>query len=66
MGFRGYRVRYHSTPVGAMARIELPEPEDIFGVDVAELISSLKSLGFRIITLDLEGYRPSGHLLKRH
>jgi uncharacterized protein len=60
-GFRNLRVRYHE---GGLARIEVP-PNDLAGlVDLelrGELISTFRALGFKFITLDLEGFR-SGSL----
>lgn len=60
-GLRTVRVRYHK---GDLARLEVPgeaigqlcEPETRL-----ELLSQLKSLGFKFVTLDLEGFR-SGSL----
>jgi len=58
-GFRHYRVRDH----GEIARIEVGQDE------LARLIEQerglrisrqLKELGFRFVTIDLEGYRPGG------
>jgi pyridinium-3,5-biscarboxylic acid mononucleotide sulfurtransferase len=55
-GFRHCRVRHH----GDVARIELP-PEDLaraLGPDVrAALVRDLKSIGYRYVSVDLEGYR---------
>jgi len=60
-GFRNLRVRYHE---GSLARIEVP-PNDLAGViDLelrGELISVFRTLGFKFVTLDLEGFR-SGSL----
>lgn len=56
LGFTGLRVRDHFPT----ARIELPEDsmEKFLNKSVrAEIIQNLKSLGYRFITLDLEGYR---------
>lgn len=56
LGFRQVRVRMH----GEMARIEIlpPDFEKMYQNDVREEISAyLKQLGFRYVTLDLEGYR---------
>ena len=55
-GFRQVRVRHH----GDIARIELP-PEDLVRV-IAEgmnrsISESLKEVGYKYVTLDLEGYR---------
>jgi uncharacterized protein len=60
-GFRLVRVRYHQ---GDMARLEVPSEEisqlsqDPFR---SALLGHLKELGFRFVTLDLEGFR-SGSL----
>lgn len=54
-GFAQFRVRFYD---GDMARIEVP-PADLprlFGLR-DQLVPALKALGFRYITLDLEGYR---------
>lgn len=55
-GFRQVRVRHHEE----IARIELP-PEDLVRV-IAEglhqsISETLKAIGYRYVTLDLEGYR---------
>ena len=55
-GFRQVRVRHHSD----VARIELP-PEDLVRV-ISEglnqsISESLKEIGYKYVTLDLEGYR---------
>lgn len=53
-GFRQYRVRVH----GELARIEVPAIEIEKILAIRELIlQELKNLGFRYVTLDLEGYR---------
>ena len=56
LGFRQVRVRHHQE----VARIELPR-EDIsraMSPETSEvIISSLKQLGFKYVTIDLEGYR---------
>jgi uncharacterized protein len=61
LGYREFRVRLHD---GELARIEVP-PEGIAKLAdplvCAELVRHLKSLGFRFVTLDLEGFR-SGSL----
>jgi uncharacterized protein len=54
-GFRQFRVRHH----GDWVRIELA-PEEIqraAGLERAELVRHMKALGYRYVTLDLEGYR---------
>ncbi len=56
MGFRQVRVRHH----GEIARIEISTGElpRAMNVEVAARMSAaLKSLGFRYVALDLEGYR---------
>ena len=61
LGFREFRVRLHE---GDLARIEVP-PDGIAQLAdarvAAELVRCLKDLGFRFVTLDLEGFR-SGSL----
>jgi len=56
MGFRIYRVRHHEH----LARIELG-PEDLeraLNPEIARLlVSQFKRLGYKYVTLDLEGYR---------
>ncbi len=56
LGFGQLRVRHH----GAVARIEIaPEefPRAVSGRAAGRIVSGLKRLGYRYITLDLEGYR---------
>jgi uncharacterized protein len=57
MGFRQFRVRSHDT----IARIELGPDENLHALleasARARVIRELKSLGYRYVTLDLEGYR---------
>ncbi len=56
MGYPGTRVRVH----GTLARIEsFPEylEEIIHNPEKEHIISKLKELGFRYVSLDLEGYR---------
>ena len=48
------RVRDH----GNLARIELAAFPDLDQNDLAHIVEKLKSLGYRYVTLDLEGYRP--------
>lgn len=60
LGFRQYRVRHHED----IARIEVPveEMEKFFRPGVREeVVRRLKALGYRYITLDLQGFR-SGSL----
>jgi len=55
-GFRSYRVRHH----GEIARIELPEGELgrlAAGELRREICEGLRGIGFRYVTLDLDGYR---------
>jgi uncharacterized protein len=56
MGFRQFRVRHHDE----LVRIEIAraEMERMFSLSVFEQVSSaLKRLGYKFVTLDLEGYR---------
>ncbi len=53
MGYRDVRVRVHD----GMARIELGREEEIDIIKLKGSIPEFKALGFRHITLDLEGYR---------
>lgn len=56
MGFRQVRVRHH----GDIARIEVAEVEMARALDrkmAQQMSAALKSLGFKFVTLDLEGYR---------
>jgi uncharacterized protein len=60
LGFRELRVRHH----GDTARIEVPLADLARLTDPemrARVVSGLKSLGFRFVTVDLEGFR-SGSL----
>jgi uncharacterized protein len=60
LGFRDLRVRHH----GPIARIELPPSEFakiLEGNIAAEIATTLKAYGFKIVTLDLLGFR-SGSL----
>lgn len=55
-GFRQVRVRHH----GDVARIEVSEEEMPRALNpemAARMSSALKALGFKFVTLDLEGYR---------
>jgi len=61
LGYRECRVRLHE---GELARIEVPAAELARLADPAvreELVRRLKEVGFRFVTLDLEGFR-SGSL----
>ena len=56
LGFRQVRVRHH----GDVARIEVAEEEMPRALDpemVRRISAALKELGFKYVTLDLEGYR---------
>lgn len=56
LGFRQCRVRYH----GEMARIEIGAEElgNALNIDMARKLAAVfKGLGFKFVTLDLEGYR---------
>ena len=56
LGFRQFRVRFH----GEVVRIEIAreELEKALTLDMARRFTEIfKSLGFKYVTLDLEGYR---------
>ena len=56
LGFRIFRVRHHDT----VARLEIARAEMPRALDPeinARLVSSLKALGYRYVSLDLQGYR---------
>jgi uncharacterized protein len=56
LGFRQFRVRFH----GEVVRIEIApeELEKALTLDMARRLTAIfKNLGFRYVTLDLEGYR---------
>jgi pyridinium-3,5-biscarboxylic acid mononucleotide sulfurtransferase len=56
MGFRQFRVRHH----GEIVRIEISREELAHALDLAmaaQLTSTFKALGFKFVTLDLEGFR---------
>ena len=56
LGFRQVRVRHH----GDVARIEVAEEEMPRALDAemaARMSAALRALGFKYVTLDLEGYR---------
>lgn len=57
-GFSGARVRHHDS----VARLEV-RPEDLpRALELRhELVSALKEVGYRYVTLDLEGYRTGSH-----
>jgi uncharacterized protein len=57
LGFRQFRVRYHS---GEMVRVEIARDEmpKALSLEMFDRISSsLKKLGFKYVTLDMQGYR---------
>ena len=59
LGLKQVRVRHH----GDMARIEVEPAEISTLLDDATreaAIDALKFIGYKYVTLDLEGYRPSG------
>ena len=62
-GFRHFRVRNH----GDVARIEVAK-EELPGLiesdRCARISMKLKELGFKFVTVDLEGYRPGGVTLR--
>ncbi len=61
LGYRECRVRLHE---GELARIEVPSDELLRLLEPAlhrEVVKRLKELGFRYVTLDLEGFR-SGNM----
>ena len=56
LGFRIFRVRHHDT----VARLEIARSEMPRALDPeinAQLVSSLKALGYQYVSLDLQGYR---------
>jgi pyridinium-3,5-biscarboxylic acid mononucleotide sulfurtransferase len=56
LGFRQFRVRFH----GEMVRLEIApeEMEKALSSEMARRFTALfKGLGFKYVTLDLEGYR---------
>jgi uncharacterized protein len=56
MGFRQVRVRHHNE----IARIEISEaelPRALNSETAKRMSAALKALGFKYVTLDLEGYR---------
>lgn len=56
LGFRQVRVRHH----GELARIEVPREDVARLLAAAErerLAERLRAIGFRLVTVDLEGYR---------
>jgi uncharacterized protein len=57
LGFRQFRVRYHSEELVRVeiARDEMPKALSLAMFD--KISSSLKKLGFKYVTLDMQGYR---------
>jgi len=56
LGFRQFRVRYHEE----LARIEIASEELPRALDLVmarKFVEIFKELGFKFVTLDLEGYR---------
>lgn len=56
MGFRQVRLRHH----GELARVEVDPAELVYALDPAmaqAIVGALRPLGFRFVSLDLEGYR---------
>src|SRR5713101_329807 len=56
LGFQVYRVRHHDE----MARIEIAKNEMVRALDPvmgAAMVRALKAIGYRYVTLDLQGYR---------
>jgi uncharacterized protein len=56
LGFRQFRVRFH----GELVRLEISreELERALTLDMAEAFTAIfKPLGFKYVTLDLQGYR---------
>jgi len=56
LGFRVFRVRHHET----IARLEIARSEMARALDPginAQLVASLKALGYQYVSLDLQGYR---------
>ncbi|MBI2346737.1 MAG: ATP-dependent sacrificial sulfur transferase LarE [Deltaproteobacteria bacterium] len=57
LGFEQLRVRHH----GALVRIEVPAAELMACVEKRErIVTRLRELGFKQVTLDLQGYRIGG------
>ena len=72
LGFRQFRVRHH----GEIVRIEIAREELARALDpsmAAEFARIFKALGFKFVTLDLEGFRsgsmnallPAGDLFRQ-
>lgn len=63
LGFRELRVRHHEMSTGALARIELGREELLRLLDDAvrgPVEARLRELGYRHVTVDLQGYRRGG------
>ena len=64
LGFRQFRVRHHEDGDATIARIEVSAEEIARFFEPAvrlEITDTLRKLGYRFVSLDLEGYR-SGNL----
>jgi pyridinium-3,5-biscarboxylic acid mononucleotide sulfurtransferase len=60
LGIRQKRVRHHRD----VARIEVsPEEFSTILVHKKEIFQEFQKIGYRFVTLDLEGYRPGGSIL---
>ena len=62
-GFHDLRLRVHNDEGGPVARLEMPPGEIsrlIASESLNEIVASLKGLGYRYVTLDLEGLRSGG------
>lgn len=60
LGFKQVRVRYHGAPDAPLARIEIaPEelPRALTPAMAEKFAEIFRGLGFKFVTLDLEGYR---------
>jgi uncharacterized protein len=57
LGYRDVRVRFH----GDLAKIEIGIKENLDIVKLRAIVPKIKELGFKYVTLDLEGFR-SGSL----
>ena len=56
LGFRVFRVRHHDT----VARLEIARAEMPRALEPAvnaQLVESIKALGYQYVSLDLQGYR---------
>ncbi|MGH7297974.1 MAG: ATP-dependent sacrificial sulfur transferase LarE [Polyangiaceae bacterium] len=63
LGLRQLRVRWHAAGAsGAMARIEVAQPELARAFEVRDaIVQAGKRFGFAFVTLDLQGYRTGSH-----